>query len=262
MNLMEIEDAARCAWPAFEEKEMSFGVLRYSRGTDRRSNSLSLYPYADFEAEELITAVEKFYSERDAAPIVKIVRPKGIAIEALKGIDSALQLKGYEKQAPTFSMLLDLSSMSAMRVSVKAAPIETVDAGSWLQSWYALTARPLEKMQSHKALLEKSALSHRYLLGYESGGAVVSSGMAVCANQTMGLFGISTAIEHRKRGYALATIASLLKWGREKGARFAYLQVEESNQAAVKLYQKLGFKSSYSYWYRVGKHHAGKGDRN
>jgi hypothetical protein len=28
---------------------LSFGVLRFSRGTDRRSNSLSIYPHAEFE---------------------------------------------------------------------------------------------------------------------------------------------------------------------------------------------------------------------
>jgi ribosomal protein S18 acetylase RimI-like enzyme len=69
----------------------------------------------------------------------------------------------------------------------------------------------------------------------------------------MGRFGISTASGLRKKGHALDIINSLLCWGSARGARFAYLQVEESNVAAVSLYQKLGFKKSYSYWYRVGK---------
>jgi len=253
MNVMEMENAARHAWPALEEEELSFGVLRYSHGTGRRSNSLSLYPHAEFEVGKLIGAAEKFFAERDAAPIVRIVQPGGIALDAVSDIDSALELRGYEKQAPTFSLLLDLASVLGAKAHLENGSIEKVDVGSWLQAWYALTGRHIEKIDAHKALLEKSELLHLFLLKHGIKGALVSSGMAVYANQSIGLFGISTASEHRKRGHALELVNSLLYWGFAKGARYAYLQVEESNQAAVNLYQKLGFKKSYSYWYRVGK---------
>ncbi|PCI77740.1 MAG: hypothetical protein COB20_07450 [SAR86 cluster bacterium] len=253
MNVMEIENAARLAWPALEEEELSFGLLRYSRGTDRRSNSLSLYPHAEFETGKLIGAAEKFFAERDAAPIVRIVQPDGVALDSIADIDSALELRGYEKQAPTLSMLLNLEGVLETKEKLENGSIERVDVGSWLQTWYTLTNRNFEKIDVHRALLEASKLSHLFLLKQGFDGAPMSNGMAVYANQAMGLFGISTASGHRKRGHALEIINSLLCWGFAKGARFAYLQVEESNQAAVNLYQKLGFKKSYSYWYRVGK---------
>lgn len=257
MNLMEIENAARLAWPALEEEELSFGVLRYSRGTDRRSNSLSLYPHAAFETGTLVHAAEKFFSERDALPIVRIVQPSGIAPDAISAIDSALGLRGYEKQAPTLSMLLDLASVPETETNSENGSVERVDVRSWLQAWYTFTGRNFEKIDVHKTLLEQSKLSHLFLLKQGVKAVPMSSGMAVYANQSMGLFGISTASGHRKAGHALEIINSLLYWGFMKGARFAYLQVEESNQAAVNLYQKLGFRKSYSYWYRVGKHKTG-----
>jgi len=258
MNMMEIEKAARLAWPALEEEELPFGVLRYSRGTDRRSNSLSLYPYAEFETDKLIAAAEKFFAARDAAPIVRIVQPGGVTLNALCDIDNELQRRGYEKQAPTLCMLLDLTNAATTISHAENDCFEGVDVGPWLQAWYTLTGKHFEKLEVHKALLEKSDLTHLFLLRQGIKGFPVSSGMAVYANQSMGLFGISTAIEHRKRGHALEITNSLLSWGLAEGARFAYLQVEESNQAAVNLYQKLGFKKSYSYWYRVGKHKTGK----
>lgn len=254
MNVMEIENAARCAWPALEEEELSFGVLRYSRGTDRRSNSLSLHPYAETEADKLIEAAEEFFSERDAVPIVRIVQPSEIALDAIDAIDSALVLRGYQKQAPTFSMLLDLSSALELKVDSEHGLIGGVDIGTWLQAWCELTGKDFGKIAVHKKLLEQSGLPHLCLLKQGKNGAAMSSGMAVYGNQSIGVFGISTASGHRKMGHALEIINSLRSWGFEKGARFAYLQVEESNQAAINLYQKLGFKKSYSYWYRVGKY--------
>lgn len=254
MNMMEIENAARFAWPALEEKELPFGVLRYSHGTDRRSNSLSLHPYAEFETDKLIGTTEKFFSERDAVPIVRIVQPSGGGLEAIGAIDEVLEHRGYEKQAPTVSMLLDLASLLNVKASMGNKSIERHDVGSWLQAWYSLTGRDLDKINVHKRLLEQSKLSHLFLLKQEVRGVPLSSGMAVYANQSMGLFGISTANEYRKMGHAFEVVNSLLNWGSAKGARFAYLQVEESNRAAVNLYEKLGFKKSYSYWYRVGKH--------
>ena len=254
MNVMEMENAGRDDWPALEEQELPFGVMRYSRGIDRRSNSLSLYPHIEFETRKLIDATEKFFAERDSAPIVRLVQQDGIALNSIDEIDSALELRGYEKQAPSLTMSLDLSGAMETQSNFKNGSIENLDAGSWLQAWYVLTSRNMEEIDVHKTLFEKSDLSHLFLLKQGFDGAPTSSGMAVYANQSLGLFGISTAMGQRKRGHALDIVNSLLCWGFAKGARFAYLQVEEANSAAVNLYQKLGFKKSYSYWYRVGKH--------
>lgn len=43
----------------------------------------------------------------------------------------------------------------------------------------------------------------------------------------------------------------ILRFASCNGAKFAYLQVVADNTPAVKLYQKLGYKNSYTYWYRA-----------
>ena len=54
-------------------------------------------------------------------------------------------------------------------------------------------------------------------------------------------------------GYARQICTALLKEGQKKGATKAYLQVVEGNTPARNLYESLGLKFLYTYWFRVQK---------
>ena len=81
--------------------------------------------------------------------------------------------------------------------------------------------------------------------------SVVAIGRACLDRATVGLFDIATAVEHRRRGLAEKVTTALLAWGRRRGATSAYLQVESDHLPALRLYDKLGFRESHTYWYRV-----------
>ena len=82
-------------------------------------------------------------------------------------------------------------------------------------------------------------------------GVPVACGIAVLERELVGLFDVVTLPHARRQGHANALVESLLAWGRNGGARHAYLQVVEANQPARALYQRLGFDDLYRYWYRV-----------
>jgi GNAT superfamily N-acetyltransferase len=249
MNVMEIETASRLAWPALEEQELPFGVLRYARGTDRRANSLSLYPNARFENAELISVTENFFARRNIAPTVRLLQPCVSSFEDEVAIDTALAYRGYEKQSLTHSMLLDLDEVA---LGDDSESCHELTVKPWLCAWYELTNRQTENLAIHNITLAKIKSPHLFLANRNDEGCALSSGMGVLAFGALGLFGIATAKEYRNRGHASKILASLLNWGRSRGARYAYLQVEESNHAALSLYQRWGFRKLYSYWYRVG----------
>ena len=67
----------------------------------------------------------------------------------------------------------------------------------------------------------------------------------------LGLFDIVTHPQKRGQGYAQRLIRQLAAWGASQHASGAYLQVMLNNPPALSLYQRLGFKEAYRYWYRV-----------
>jgi ribosomal protein S18 acetylase RimI-like enzyme len=66
-----------------------------------------------------------------------------------------------------------------------------------------------------------------------------------------GLTGIYVHKDARRRGLARKITEALMSFARERGARRMWLQVDQTNAAAITLYSSLGFRTSYTYHYRV-----------
>lgn len=66
---------------------------------------------------------------------------------------------------------------------------------------------------------------------------------------TIGVFDVITAPTHRGRGLATQLLARALDDAANDGATQAYLQVVNSNPAR-RVYERLGFRTAYAYWYR------------
>ncbi|MBV8394553.1 MAG: GNAT family N-acetyltransferase, partial [Alphaproteobacteria bacterium] len=85
----------------------------------------------------------------------------------------------------------------------------------------------------------------------EDEGGPVAFALGVVDGDHVGLFDVLVAPEARRQGLARRLTRSIGAWGRANGARFSYLQVVASNEAALKLYASLGYATVYQYAYRV-----------
>ena len=76
-------------------------------------------------------------------------------------------------------------------------------------------------------------------------------GFGVVERGWIGVFGMATRADARRRGVATAVLHALARAGASLNASRCYLQVEVDNAAAHTLYERAGFSRSYSYHYRV-----------
>jgi ribosomal protein S18 acetylase RimI-like enzyme len=82
-------------------------------------------------------------------------------------------------------------------------------------------------------------------------GRIVACALGIVESGWLGIFDVVVEQDERRRGHGERLMQGLLSWGREMGAEQAYLQVMLSNAPALSLYEKLGFREAYRYWYRV-----------
>jgi GNAT superfamily N-acetyltransferase len=81
-------------------------------------------------------------------------------------------------------------------------------------------------------------------------GEIVGCGVGVLEDGYFGLFDLAVVRGQRNRGYGTQLVVGMLRWARQRGARYSYLQVLSPNAPARHVYSKLGFEETYQYWYR------------
>jgi GNAT superfamily N-acetyltransferase len=119
----------------------------------------------------------------------------------------------------------------------------------WVGAVASLRGSPDAHRRGHLARLDGMPLAKR-AVAIRSAGEVVATGLAIIEQDCAGLFDIVTHERERRRGHARRIVAGLLAAAWELGARHAYLQVQQDNAGARKLYSQFGFEEKYLYWYR------------
>jgi len=257
MNAIEI--ASRNAWPALLEEELPFGVLRFAYGVSRRTNCLSLFVGARSDWAQLSSLAETFFERFEQPAIIRVLSIP-CANETAE-LDRHLEINGYQFVTPTRVMLCNVVPSAPEELSTQSNLATSVNLDAWLSAWHELSGKSSHERAIHQLMLQRLPRNHLLLVQYDGNDQPVSSGMAVCEDQLMGVFGIATTPSQRNKGFARNLVLQLMNWGGKQEASTAYLQVEEANTAAASVYESLGFREAYRYWYRekhLGDHKKGE----
>ncbi|MFX1317845.1 MAG: GNAT family N-acetyltransferase [Promethearchaeota archaeon] len=244
-EIQHIEQAASRAWQAEHTKEYGGWLFRATEGVTRRANSV--LPLAPPEERKLETALEKarnFYQQYRLP-----VRFQMTSASQPPELDTFLQKAGF---------IID------MQVKVLTAPLEDIfihdpQVGivvfgapwkDWFTAYRDASGFTKKQMTVREEIIQRIT-TEKACAAAIMDDQVVGIGLAVIDQELLGLFSLITKEPYRKRGVASSITQSLISWGFVRGAKRGYLQVEQENIPAQKLYYGLGFTDAYSYWYRV-----------
>ena len=241
-----LEELALNALPCLQQVLDDGWILRFAEGYTKRANSTTpLYPSLQ-ELEPKIARCEAIYRDFGLKPAFRLVD-----LTQLNVLDQELSRLGYIKQDSVSVLVKDIvASKIALTVSQSDIIFDSELSQEWLDHYVHAVDLPIKHWHTLSTMLEiiPYPTCYAYLKDRHRFG---SCGLGVLANNYLGLFFLVTAKKLRRRGYASQLISAMLQWGQSKGASLAYLQVETKNQPGINLYNKLGFRQMYQYFYRV-----------
>lgn len=232
--------------PALSERHVDGWVLRASGTDTRRANSVTQLERGAMPLGAKVALCEAWYAEQKQPPIFRLTT--AISDPAL---DALLAERGYVREGGTHIMTMPLDALDALDESESPGSARLIprsveegigDLHRLKGSSEALARQDLKRQQQwHKP---------QAYFAIERDGDIVSSGLARTDGPYVGVFNMRTAEHERGNGHATRLVAALLAWGKRSGATRAFLQVEQTNEPALKMYRRFGFAPCYDYWYR------------
>ncbi|MSP14108.1 MAG: GNAT family N-acetyltransferase [Chloroflexi bacterium] len=223
--------------------------LRFNWGVTRRANSVWPNEHGIYHTlEQKLIWVENFYSRRDLPPRYQICPAAQPA-----GLDQILIDRGYIYDAPTQVQIASITTLIDLAGVAPEFRITIADSFDerWLAFYCEAEAVSATAAGARQSILQRIAPNTAYAL-LEIDDQPACLGLGVYERDWIGIFSMATHPAFRRRGAATALLHRLAQWGQFLGVANAYLQVMESNILARRLYERIGFKSLYKYYYREG----------
>jgi len=235
-----LEEMNLNAWPALKTVHLDGWIVRSSGGDTRRPNSVNIFGPGSLPLADKIDLAEGIYGGL-ARPCLFRITPLADA-ELL----DRLTERDYSSEGATFVQIAEMGRV-AMPDGVEV--INRV-SDTWLAAALGIRGVAGEEREVFRLLHRAIAVDAGWGL-VRMGGRAVACGCVSVERGWSGLTGIYVHEDARRHGVARKITEALMSWAYSRGARRMWLQVDQTNAAAISLYSSLGFRTSYTYHYRV-----------
>ena len=244
-TISKIEFLAAQSWPAREEENINGWILRAHDGITARANSVLPYTnQPDIKLLALIETAIKFYEARGFPPMFKMTdacRPDGL--------DLKLDELGFEVEMRTHLQIAPINRLTSLMPIINVQIEETIPSG-WFKAYTEASGFSDSAMSARRSIIGDIKLKKAFA-SVVIDERIAGIGLGVVNNDWLGLFSVVTYPHHRRKGIAHSINQELGLWAKQLEAKNVYLQVEIDNHPSIEMYEKMGFKTLYNYWYRV-----------
>ena len=243
-TVAELQEIAARGWRSPDTSWVGRWWLRAAGGFTGRANAVLPLGSPGIPLDAALSIVSRWYEERGL--------PARFLLEVGAPLDHELQARGWmEPQGRYSSVLVQTAPLATAIVSVSAlthrqlppVSITAMPTDAWLRNY-----RDGEAMQATaRAVLAQHPRVRFAELHAE--GRLIAIGRVAVDERWAGVSAVTVEPAARRRGIATAVVRSLLGEAWKLGARRAYLQVEEGNVPAIRLYERIGFTTHHRYHY-------------
>lgn len=249
-TITELERMAAAHWRGTEEQWLGDWLLRAADGFTGRANSALPLGDPGVPLDEALTVVIDWYRARGLPPMIAVPVP----LETERGgqdLDNYLSERLWSaRPGPAFVMVagLPLAELRVMSLP-EGAGVQVADQPD--DAWAAMYHY---RGQGHLPPVARKVLTSADLQSFltiRSGGEILAIARLSIAGGWAGITAVEVSQALRRQGFGSAITAAACREAEKYGINNVFLQVEVANAAARALYERLSFRYSQRYQYRV-----------
>lgn len=248
-NVLRFEQANLANRPSTETIVDGHWIVRLTKDhPSRRLNSLTVLSPADHQNfQQRLDRVFDAFSQHDQSPCVRWTPLMPFAM------DAHLSKLGWSREAETLVMAADLQDLRASfldRPPVFGGSVSDCTLSDWIEVYCDLGGIEAKAAERLRTSFQQSTSELCCLLATSGDGNPMAVAMAAIENNLIGFFELFTKPGTRRQGCATALIREALLYADRQGVKTSWLQVMSSTRNALRLYEKIGYDTVYSYHYR------------
>ncbi|MEI7034500.1 GNAT family N-acetyltransferase [Streptomyces pratensis] len=233
------------AWQPVESEALGDWRLRAAGGFTRRANSALPLGDPGLPLGEAFERVASWYAERGLPACVQAATGAEGAQEALC---AELERHGWWREVSAEVRIAALAPVGDRDADVAAVRLAREPDAAWL-SRYQRFATPgpqvLRVLGSGPSVWFAAVPDDAPGAGPDAAPAAI--GRCVVDGRWAGFMAVEVAPERRRQGLATSVMTALARRALDEGASAAWLQVEEDNDGARALYDRMGFAAHHRY---------------
>jgi len=243
--IQKIEELSMNALPSLSTVLVNGWVLRFANGYSKRANSINpIYPVS-VDVKENIELCSQMFKMRNLDTVFKLTE-----LEDALRLDKLLEDMGYTYKDKTNVMIKSIENYKVTEEDREGVIITSQLTDEWFKAFTTMNKISQKNSTTLREMLLKIIPSTYYCSIFKNG-KIVAVGLGVAERGYVGIFDVYVNEEHRRKGLGNKIMKNLLYHASRNGCSSSYLQVVDSNEGAKYLYEKLGYKKIYSYWYRI-----------
>jgi ribosomal protein S18 acetylase RimI-like enzyme len=247
--LARVEEAGINASAPREQLWIDGWLVRFSPGKAKRARCIQAVANGRLPIETRLNRCLHVYTEAGLRPYFRIT-----PFSQPPELDRHLAEMGMERIDDTRVMIAplpltgpDVATSGEASGVVRFATSDADAFARWIGSERGSTEA---EIAAHTTRLRNAPVLHHAVLVIDVDGTAIAGGQVVQEDGLAGLYDVHTVATARRRGIAEALCRHLLAHASARSANLAYLQVDAANDAARRVYRRLGFEDAYSYHYR------------
>jgi N-acetylglutamate synthase len=247
ISIADLERVAALGWQAPERGQAGNWLLRAAGGFTGRANSALAAGGPGIPLEAAVEQARRWYAARGLPAMIAVPFP--LSGPADSAVDRYLARRGWRIRPGPATVMTASPQAVASRggAALELAELAPEPDDGWL-SQYHYRGRDLPG--AARAVLMSAPW--QAFGSIRDDGRTLAVGRVAAGGGWAGITAVEVAPGHRRRGLATAMTAALAAAAARHGAAGLYLQVEDGNEAARRMYLRAGFTCHHRYHYRVG----------